>query len=153
MENNPYQSPQSNLQLDSQQLTYSTVNPWAVAGFMLLVSIAFGIVVAVIESIIGKSIPGLSFISTALPSYAAGTFFARKHQLYMPKRTRILAVVYLFLITLLIMLPILFMFDVMSLAGGLGMVFWIILLVLLPLICAVSYFCIYWGEKMVLDKK
>lgn len=152
MENNPYESAQANLQSDIQQ-SVSPVSPWAVTGFMFLVSIAFGLIIAAVEAVIGRSIPGLSFISTALPAYAAGTYFARKHGLYMPKRTRILSVVFMFLISLLITLPVLYFLDVMSMVGSLGMIFWIILLVILPLLFAVSYYCIYLGEKMVLEKK
>jgi len=74
-------------------LTLSTPPSAIKVGLALsLASIIFGLILYLIEYIVGTEITGVSMLSTILPAMLTGTYFGSKSGEYLPAKTRWLAI-------------------------------------------------------------
>lgn len=117
--------------------------------FLCLASIAFGILVTILETITGIVFSSSGFLSTIVPCMAVGAWFGQKSGQLMPSDTRWHAILIWVVFSILV-------FAVIAAAMGVSVIelfaemgaLSIIILIVMGLVTLLSYFLLKSGEKM-----
>lgn len=156
MTNNPYQTPSSKLTEAHAHTTAHSIKPFMVTLVLIGITIVVAIILTVVEAVLNLDrIPGTQFISTFVPAYGTGYYFANKYGGFMPRKTRIMALVYLFIISVIITAPIVWfiMPEILSAIGGFKAWMWLVMVAVIIISFLMSYAFIYLGEKTTLKQK
>jgi len=147
--------------LTSTQLLTPQPSAIKVGLTLCLASIIFGIILFVVEYIIGTEVPGVGMFSTIFPAMLTGLYFGSKRGEYIQTKTRWLALVIWIAISFIYAFTVFYYYefsftelgDILSDLGW----FSLIILVVLVLAFLASYAAFKFGEKTgiktFLDKK
>ena len=118
---------------------------------LCLASIVFGVILYLIEYIVGSEISGNSVLSTIMPAMLTGMYFGSKQGLYLPSKTRWAALA-LWIAASFVYAAVVFYYYDFSLADLSAMInelgwFSLIILVVLVLAFLASYAAFKFGEK------
>lgn len=153
--NNPYQTPNADLTHRQGEQNVSSVSAFTVTGLIVAITIVVALLLTGIEALLGMDeLPGTQFISTFIPAAGAGYYLANKHGAFMPRRTRLLAVVYLFLLSAAFAA---FMFtlvapEILASLSSMGAWIWLIVFAAVAITFLATYAFIYLGEKTALQQ-
>jgi len=118
---------------------------------LCLASIVFGVILYLIEYIVGSEISGNSVLSTIMPAMLTGMYFGSKQGLYLPSKTRWAALA-LWIAASFVYAAVVFYYYDFSLADLSAMInelgwFSLIILAVLVLAFLASYAAFKFGEK------
>lgn len=153
MEKNPYESPSAKL-TNGKAIHPEDIKPWRVTLVLIGLTLLVGVVMVMIEHLLKiDEIPGSQFISSFIPAYITGAYFANKYGDFMTRKTRMTAMGYVFALSLIIILPVMyFLFpEAKSLLTESPVWIWGMMVVVLLISFIASYAFIYLGEKTVID--
>jgi hypothetical protein len=126
-------------------------NPTAchVAIALCLASVAFGLLLYVIEYLIGKELSSTGLLSTIIPAMSIGHYFGHKSGVLMPSKTRWSAIFLWVLVSIVVFIVASIVLDI-SLYEVFGELGWFNLLIAIFLVITLiaAYFLFKWGEKL-----